>query len=401
MTKNAIDSKTAGKQNELLVIDLLRSADALSQSQICKMTGLGSSTVSYIVGRLRDNQRITEGPGKSLKRGAKPTVISINPDGQYLICVEISPSYISMGLFNFNADLVDYINLPQEKDHSVENVIKLIEINLKGLLSKNKIPASKLIEVGIILGGSISKEGVVGISSSLGWKKVPLKQLLSDKFDCPVNIYSTKVRLLAEMSTEPALSSNNIIYLNVGNGVGSTIIVDGKLIHGATSRCGELGHIVIDPNGPICGCGQSGCLEAHISGPAISKKIKKDITSGQQTSLSNQINERDIPEEIIEKWRRAVKQNDTYACEILKHISDKLSIAAAIAINLYDPDVIILAGYINDSNTNHFIKTIKDTFSANVYDDTSRNIKIIGAKIKDKANIRGVAFAILHNQAIS
>jgi predicted NBD/HSP70 family sugar kinase len=401
MIKNAIDSKAAGKRNEMLVLDLLRSSDSLSQSQICEMTGLGSSTISYIVGRLRDNQLIIEGPGQSSKRGAKPTVISINPDGQFIIGVEIGPSYISMGLFDFNAVLVDYISLPLKTDHSVENVIQLIEINLKGLLSKNKIPANKLIEVGIILSGSISKEGVVGISSSLGWKKVPLKQLLSSKFDCPVNIYSTKVRLLAEINTEPALSSSNIFYLNVGNGVGSTIIVDGKLIHGATSRCGELGHIVIDSAGPSCGCGQTGCLEAHISGPAIAKKLRDDIASGKQTSLNNEIKKQDIPEDVITKWVRAVKQNDAYACEIQKFIADKLSIATAIAINLYDPDVIILAGYINDTNTNYFAQAIKNNFMTNVYDDSSRDIKIIPAKVKDKTAIRGVAVAILQKQVIS
>jgi len=223
MNKNAIDSKTAGQRNEKLVIELLRDSGALSQAQICEITCLGSSTISYIVGRLREKGLIIEQPGQSAKRGAKPTFIDINPAGQFVIGAEINPSYIFIGLFDFTAQLIDSIKVPLGSDHSVENVTGLLEVNTKGILSKNDISKSKLTGIGITLSGSVSKEGLVQLSSPLGWKKVPLKKLLSCKFKCPVDVYTTKVRLLAEMNTAPALSSKNIIYLNVANGVGTVI----------------------------------------------------------------------------------------------------------------------------------------------------------------------------------
>ena len=397
MSTNAVDSKTAGVRNEKLVIGLLWDKGALSQAQICKKTGLGSSTISYIVGRLREKGLIIEQPGQSRKRGAKPILIDLNPTGQFIIGAEINPSYLLTGLFDFKNRLVDVVKVPLDPTHSVENVLHLLEVNIKGLLSKNNISHEKLAGIGVTLSGSISAEGVVQLSSPLGWKNVPLKKQLHQIFDCPVDIYTTKVRLLAEMNAQPALSSKNIVYLNVANGVGTTVILDGRLLHGSTNRCGELGHIVIDPDGPVCGCGQRGCLEAHVSGPAIAKKIRQDLAAGTQSILSESITEQDGPEDIVEKWKQAIDRNDSYSMRLCDFVADKISRSAAIAINLYDPDTLILSGYVVMDRPG-FIEKIKSRFASDVYDQASRNIEIMFARAGQHALIIGVATAVLQEQ---
>jgi len=398
MNTTAVDSKIAGLRNEKLVMKFLRDEGGLSQAQIRKKTGLGSSTISYIVRRLREKGLIVERQGQSNKRGAKPVLININPAGQFIIGVEINPSYILTGLFDFRSQLVDSIKISLDSGYSVENVVHLLEVNIKGLMSKNSIALDKLSGIGVTLSGSISTEGVVQLSSPLGWKNVPLKALLSQKFDCSVNIYTTRVRLLAEVNVQPPLISKNIVYLNVANGVGTTVILDGRLIHGSTNRCGELGHVVIDSNGPLCGCGQRGCLEAHISAPAIMKKIKDDSAAGRQSVLSELLTEHDTPEDMAVKWKQAIVGNDEYAICLRDFVAEKLSRSAAIAINLYDPDMLILAGYINVLGGDYFIEQIKKHFASNVYDQTSRNIEIILSRAGQQALIRGVAAAVLQEQ---
>jgi N-acetylglucosamine repressor len=398
MNITAVDSKNAGVRNERLVIGVLRAKGAISQAMICAETGLGSSTISYIVRRLREKGLILEKRGQSTKRGAKPVLIDINPVGQFIIGAEINPSYLLIGLFDFNCGLIDDIKVSAGLDHSVENVVHLLEVNMKGLLSKNDILHDKVAGIGITLSGSISSEGEVQLSSPLGWKNVPLKRLLSDKFDSPVEIYTTKVRLLAEMNAQPPLSSENIVYLNVANGVGTTVVVDSKLIYGSTNRCGELGHVVMDPNGPICGCGQRGCLEAHISGPAIAKKIKDDIVAGTDSVLAETITSQDTPEDIAEKLKQAIESNDSYAIEIRKFIADQLSRSAALAINLFDPDILILAGYVSEMCAGYFAEQIKSRFETDVYDQSTRTIDVISARSGQQALMSGVAAAVLQEQ---
>lgn len=397
MNKTAVDSKSAGIRNEKLVIKLLRDEGPLSQAQICSKTGLGSSTISYIVGRLREKGLILEQPGQSNKRGAKPVLIDIHPTGQFIVGTEINPSYILTGLFDFTNQLVDQIRISLDSGHSVENVVHLLEVNINGLLGKNHVSQEKLAGIGITLSGSISSDGIVQLSSPLGWKNVPLKKLLSRNFDCPVDVYTTRVRLLAEMNVQPPLMSKNIVYLNVANGVGTTAVVDGRLIHGATNRCGELGHIVIDPNGPVCGCGQRGCLEAHISGPAIAKKIKDDLKAGVQSLLTGLLTDQNSSEAIVEKWKEAISENDEYALQLRDYVADKLSRAAAMAINLYDPDTLILAGYVNRIGGDYFIESIKKRFSTDVYDQSSRDIEIIFARAGQQALIQGVTAAVFQD----
>lgn len=398
MNTTAVDSKTAGVSNEKLVIELLRSEGALSQAQICTKTGLGSSTISYIVGRLRDKGLILEQPGQSQKRGAKPVSIDINPAGQFIVGTEINPSYILTGLFDFKSQLIDNIRVLLDSGRSAENVVHLLEVNIKGLLGKNNVAHDKLAGIGITLSGSISAEGVVQLSSPLGWKNVPLKQMLSQKFDCPVDIYTTKVRLLAEMNIQPPLASKNIVYLNVANGVGTTVVVDGRLINGATNRCGELGHVVIDPKGPVCGCGQTGCLEAHISGPAIAKKIRDELSAGAKSVLAEWITAQDTPEDVAEKCKKAIEMGDQYALGLREFIAEALSRSAAIAVNLCDPDTLILAGYINEMSGGYFAERIAARFITDVYDHASRKIEIIPARAGQQALIRGVAAAVLQEQ---
>jgi len=396
MNITAIDSKDAGYRNEKRVIELLRREGALSQSQICHKTGLRSSTISYIARRLREKDLIVEKPGKSSKRGAKPVLIDLNPSGLFIIGAEINASHLLIGLFDFTSELVDCIEVALDSERSVERVVDLLEVSTMGLISKNGIPKDKLAGIGVTLSGSVSSEGHVELSSSLGWKKVPLKELLAPKFDCLVNIHTTKVRLLAEINIQPSLLSKNIVYFNVANGVGTTVMADGQLLHGATRRFGELGHVVIDPEGPVCGCGQKGCLEALISGPSLARKIKRDLANGTCSVLSDLIGEQDTPETILEKLKEAIELGDTYALELRDVVAEHISRSAATVINLFDPDILILAGYVSEVCMDTFINRIKERFDGYVYDASSRTVDIMRAHAGRQSMMRGVAAAVLH-----
>ena len=167
---------------------------------------------------------------------------------------------------------------------------------------------------------------------------------------------------------------------------------------GSTNRCGELGHVVIDPEGPLCGCGQRGCLEAHISGPAIAKKIKDDIAAGTISVLAKLITSQDTPEDNAEKLKQAIENNDAYAIGIRGFIADRLSRSAAMAINFFDPDSLILAGYVCEMCADYFAECIKSRFKSDVYDQSSRNIEVVFARAGQQALISGVAAAVLQEQ---
>jgi glucokinase len=231
----------------------------------------------------------------------------------------------------------------------------------------------------------------------LGWKDVALKEILSEKFQCDTAIYSTRVRFLAEIRVDPELESKSVLYLNVADGVGGTLFADGRIIDGATGRFAELGHIVVDSNGPLCGCGHKGCLEAFVSGPAIAKKIRADIDSGIDSSLTSQITEEDMAEDVVSKWGQTIVRGDSYSMRVRESVAAHLSRIAAMAIDCFDPQVVVLAGYVLNQSIDYFATAIKARLGTDVYDNQSRKIEITQAKAGKDVLINAVATAIFQD----
>jgi predicted NBD/HSP70 family sugar kinase len=396
MKTSPIDSKNAGLQNENLLLSILRRHGEISQAQLCKQAGLSSSTTSYIVGRLREKNLILEERGQSSRRGAKPVIVSINPSGRFVVGIEINPTDVFLGLFNFNCRLVESVRVLVGEDRSPQTIVNLLEISARGLLAKHNVPETMLAGIGVTLSGSISRDGVVELSSPLGWKSIPLRHMLQSRFTAAVSLHTTRVRLLAENSVNPEISGANTLYINVGNGVGSHAIIDGRLVHGCDDRSGEIGHIVIDPDGPLCGCGHRGCLEAFISGPALAEKIRRE-SQNTDSILAGLLNESDLPKDVIAKWAAALASNDLVALTIRDYLGLHLAKVAAIAINCYDPQIVMLAGYVVEACAEFCIEQIRRRIETDVFDNLARSITIIPARAGELALVLGVATAILQN----
>ena len=398
-----MDSRLLGQQNEIMILRMLREHKRLSQSQLCRLAAIKTSTASSIVARLREKGFVTETRGISSNRGPKPIILELNPNSRFIFAVEINPGYILLGLVNFLGELVDKIRIALGHDHSVKHVTDLLTINVPGMLNKNNIENDKVLGLGLTLSGSVLPDGTVTLSSPMAWNDIPLKQNLQPFFGFPVFIYNNRVRLLAEIAHDPDLARRNILYLNTADGVGSTVYMDGKLVFGATGRYGETGHIVIDPNGPKCGCGNIGCLEAFVSGPALIEKIRKDLEAGSADCFKNQLDKQEAsttPEEILSNWHTCIEKKNPYALSLCDFASEHISNIAAMLINCYDPDIVMLAGYVSEQIHDTLAEKIRQLIKTSVYESDMRNIEIVGTRIGKNALIIGVTNAVLNEPTI-
>lgn len=399
MKNTPLDSRIAGQRNERLILSLLREHGELSQGQVCRMIGLGSSTASSIVSRLRDKGLVVETQGRSDKRGPKPVLLKVNPASRYIVGIEINPSFVHFGLFDFTANLLESRKVPVMADCTVKHILHVITSEWRktgGLLENDN---AKILGIGVTLSGSISPQGAVQLSSTLGWKQVPLKEMLELQLKHKVAVYSSRVRLMAEIAMDPELQSRHIVYINVANGVGATVYADGKLMAGSSGRCGEIGHTIADPAGPVCGCGHKGCLETLISGRAIAERIRMDIAAGVNTCLAEWVDKAGtaIPEEIASLWGKAILKQDAYAIELRQYVAEWLNRTVSWAINSFDPDTIILAGYICRQSPGYFAESIRQAMNEQVYDSPLRDIRIMAARVGEEALIKGVAMAVLQD----
>lgn len=397
MNPGPIDSRNAGLRNENLIISLLAQYGELSQAQLCELAALSSSTASYIVGRLREKRLILERRGESSKRGAKPIIVSIRPRAQLVVGVEIRPTFILVGLFDFHCELVESLRAPIGNDHSPETVANLVEINVRGLLSKHGVTEDKLVGIGATLSGAISMDGIVELSGPMGWKHVSFRQILQSRFEATVHVYTTRVRMFAEISLLPTSAAKNLALLNFGDSVGASMAEDGQLVLGAANRAGEIGHIVFERDGSQCGCGRRGCLETLASGPALAARIRNDLRNETKTILREWVKPDDTPKEIVSYLGKAIAEKDPYALEIRELLADYVSRAATIVINCFDPDTLVLAGYVAAQCSDYLIEAIKERTTTDVFDDHARDITIVAARRGEEALIRGIATAVLRN----
>ncbi len=392
MKNEPADFKDIAIQNEKLVISLLRRHGEMSQTQLRKLSGLSMSTSSYIIARLRNKGYIRENKGISTNRGAKPVILAIDPQGCFAVGVEVRPDSIYAGLFDFNAGLVAETKTPTA-DTGLETVCTAVKVSVDNLLTDLSLATKRLCGIGVAVSGSVRNNSVVVLSSPLGWKNVPFKEKLAELLSVPVMIYPAQVRMLAEVDMEAP--QKNMLYINIGNGVGGHMIIDGRLSSGATGRCGEIGHIVMDGSGRRCGCGNFGCLETFISGIAIAAKIKADLLGVAQSALKSMVMPDDVPEVVIAKWGEGLRAGDAYSEAVADYVCGYLSRAVCMVANICDPEIITLAGYVVENCFAYAAAGLKKSFAANVYNYSERNIEIIKATSGKRALITGAAISIM------
>ncbi|MHA1988813.1 MAG: ROK family transcriptional regulator [Promethearchaeota archaeon] len=399
MNKNLNTSARIGLKNEKIIVELLRKYGSMSYKRINEITGFSISTISDIHRRLKKKGLTIEIKGYSKSRGAKPIIIDLNPRGVYIAGTIINSSNIVIGLFGLNLEEIEIIEIRVKDTPSPQNIPHLLQKHLFNLMDKHHIPRSKLKAIGVTLPGLITSDGIVACSTPLYWNNIPLKKILSEHFNCLITLHRF-IALRSLFSEYEAIyeiwGQCVILHLTLADGIGSHLILNQKIASGSTGFLGEIGHIVLDPSGSVCGCGNRGCVESLISGPAIAKKILNDIKAGKQTILKSLIkNEKDTLS-VINKWGKALKNRDAYALELLDFVGENFGKIIAIAIICYDPNIIVLSGYVAKQCPEYLINIIKKKIATEICGSQYRNIRfIVESKEEEKAFVRSVATTAL------
>jgi glucokinase len=216
---------------------------------------------------------------------------------------------------------------------------------LLGLLERANLPLSAVGGVGVVTPGPIdASAGVVLFAPNLpGWHNVPVCEILSAETGLPVTLANdASAAALGEAVYGAGKPYRHLVHFTVGTGIGGGIVIDRRLYTGAGGLAGEFGHIVVDPGGPPCGCGNYGCLEAFSSGSAMERYARLLARSRRSTRLATIL-------ESSESFgagdiSRAAEEGDEAAAEIIERAGRYLGIGIANMINIFDPDAVTISG---------------------------------------------------------
>lgn len=272
---------------------------------------------------------------------------------------------------------------------SNDEYVEALKGIIDDLVSSNKLETKNLKAVCLGIPGSVNPyTGRIGLAPNLNIRNFFIKDSLQKIIPFPVLIENdVNFAALGIQRFELNEKSKNILVVFVGTGIGGALIFDGKIYRGSNFTAGEIGHRIVEKNGPKCGCGNCGCLEAVASRTAIARNILHDIKSGKKSIIAKHINsDQKIKSKTIAS---AVKAKDKIAVKHVSNASQTIGRVIADITNLLDFDTIVFGGGLIEALHHFMIPIIKSSFKENVLKDSAMGMKIISTKLGDDAPLYG------------
>jgi len=262
--------------NELRLLNVIRQCQPISRTQISKLTGLNGSTVTMIVKRLLAHDMISESSTGPSTGGRRPTFLTINPNKMFVLGVDLGVWQTSYTVSDFNGRQVLWRTLPTASE-SEEFIVQLCEDIVKSLAEARLTKDKGLSAVGVSVPELVDvQEGSMLLGVEQGWVKVRVRQLFEEHMGVPTFVENdASAAALGEiwMGSTNLLGSPNIVYVLVVEGIGTGLIIEGRLYRGSRLGTGGFGHMPMDPNGPPCFCGARGCWESLASDRALRRRF--------------------------------------------------------------------------------------------------------------------------------
>jgi len=232
--------------------------------------------------------------------------------------------------------------------------------------------------------------GIVTRAPNLpGWQNIPLQRRISELYGLPAWVENdANAGAVAEHRLGAGRGSRHMVLIAIGTGIGGGLILDGRLFHGASGGAGEVGHMVVDPDGAICGCGRAGCLEAVASGSFLDT-VAQRIAESEPDGLLARIARREGEQADARILDLAANEGDSAAIEALTRAGRFLGAGLTNLVNLLNPEVIAIGGSVRKSEL--YVTTAVETMRRDAFQQHSADVRIVEAELGDDAPAIGAA----------
>jgi len=311
---------------------------------------------------------------------------------KFVIGVDLGGTKILSAIVDKKGNIIHSVNIPTEAASGKEKVIQNITASIKLLLKSSGVPLSSVGSIGIGAPGPVDfRKGVILNPPNLpGWEEVPLATIIEKEFNKKVFLENdANAAALGEAEFGSAKGVKNFVYVTVSTGIGGGLVLNGELYRGGSGGAGEIGHMVIKTNGPKCGCGNFGCLEAMASGEAMAR-LARDRVKDDKSSLILQKAGNDISKIDSLSVELAAKDGDKLANEIIAEISFYLGIGMSNLVNILCPDMIAMGGGVMNMGE-MILGPVRETVKRLSLSPAKDNVKIVRAKLGKDVGVIGAA----------
>ncbi|WP_409290536.1 ROK family transcriptional regulator [Peribacillus sp. SCS-37] len=381
--------------NRSLILNIIREKGPISRAEIAKLTKLTPPTVSSLVKELLlaeiviEQQKLGESSG-----GRKPTLLTLNEEMFHVIGMDIGSRNIKTILTSITGKIIRKTVVPMPSEISKDMLLGLITDSVQNIIDAVDIDEEKIVGIGVGMHGIVDvKQGVSIFAPNLNLQDIPIKTVLEERFNMIVKVENDgRAMSLGELWFGNGAGIDSFVCINVGRGIGAGIIINGRLYHGNHFISGEIGHMVIDIDGPQCTCGNYGCLQTFASGPAIVERVKKEMRL-DHTSMLHELAE-DMDNITGELIYEAALKGDSLAKTALEQAGRYLGVGLTNLIHTVNPKRIIIGGGISNASS-LIMDSITQTVRQRALTQPAKETEIILSKFGEDATAMGAVALIL------
>ncbi len=390
-----VDKSVVNAMNKRNVIQIIRDKGPINKAEIARLVGLSIPTVMRLTEELIDKNLIRE-TGKGESTGGKPPLmLEFTPDSYFIIGVDIGTTFIKTIVVNMVAEIICKIEIPTIVTDPPEQVIDRVVETISQAIAKVSVPYSKYLGIGLGVPGILdTSSGMVLFSPDFKWENVDLTGPVKKQFGLPVYMANvSRAMAIGEKCFGLAKDVENFMCINLGYGIGSAIVINNQIYSGSSDSSGEFGHMTLEKNGPLCSCGNNGCLEALASADAMSKKAVFLIERGEQSAILVLADGKtsNIDAKMIFD---AAKGGDRLAKEIVREATEYIGIAISNAVNFIDPELIILEGGVAKAGE-ILLNGIKRVVERRRMKYGGRKLRIVASKMEEDCAAIGAASILI------
>lgn len=361
------------KINTAIVLEAVLKHAPLSRAQISELTGLNKATVSSLVQDLIDSHFVLEnGPGQS-SGGRKPVMLLFNGTAGYAVGIDLGVNYIRGLLVDLEGNVIaehQGVLKQQDPELAILQLMAYIELLI------NQAPESPYGVVGIGVGvpGIVDDNGTILFAPNLKWRQIELQRQLEERFTIPVTIDNeANAGAQGEQKYGAGRGIPNQIYVSVGIGIGTGIILNKELYKGASGFSGELGHLSIEYDGKPCSCGNRGCWELYASENAL---LERAALLGFEN---------------LDELLLSAAAGDERVIGLIRSIGDYLGAGIANIVNVFNPNVVIIGNRMSRA-AEWLGPAVQAAVDQRTLPYHRERMRILFAELKDQSAVRGAAY---------
>ncbi len=320
--------------------------------------------------------------------------------GNYVIGIDLGGTNLRTGLVDRNGKIHHRLSIKTENNADPQTISNQIFYLINEIINVGaglKPAPTNIIGVGLGSPGLVDKKGeTILFSPNLPlWRNIPIKRMVSERFSVPCVLENdANAAAWGEKWVGAGKEADSLVMLTLGTGIGGGIIINNKLWRGVNNVAAEIGHMVIQMDGPKCSCGNYGCIEAYASATALVRRFKELLKSGMPSSL------KDAGEITAKMINDAAFQGDKASLDVIKETGHYLGVALVNIMHVLNPEVIVLTGGMIGSG-DLLMNPIKQVIKEKAFEASAKETKIVFSQLGNDAGIIGAAGCLLNELEIS